>query len=103
MLGTRPIFSVLDVEEGRKLLEAVINEYISRELVSRPELLPLKNDTQLLDSGILDSLALLKLVMFMEQEFQVEVVPEELVPENFATIETIANYIRTAKSRAREI
>ena len=42
-------------------MESVINDYISREIVQDPALLPLSNDTSLLEGGILDSLSLLRL------------------------------------------
>lgn len=76
-------------------MESVINDYISSELVYRPELLPLSNDTPLLEAGILDSLSLLKLTLFLEERFGVEVAPDELIPENFETVEAICGYIRT--------
>lgn len=75
-------------------MESVINAYISRELVSRLECLPLKNDTPLLESGILDSLALLGLLVFIEEEFGVLIQDFELLPENFTTVDTICAYIR---------
>jgi len=74
-------------------METVINEYISRELVSKPELLPLENDSSLLESGILDSIAVLKLVFFLEEQFGVAVAAEDLVPENFETVNTICAYL----------
>lgn len=73
-------------------MESVVNDYISRELVSDPMLLPLKNDTALLEAGILDSLSVLKLVLYLEQQFGVVV--GELLPENFDTIDAICAYIR---------
>ncbi len=76
-------------------IETVIKEYISKEIVSNPELASISNDTQLLVSGILDSLSLLKLVLFLEKHFNVLVGPEELVPENFATINAIRGYIQS--------
>lgn len=76
-------------------MESIINEYISRELVNQPDLLPLRNDTQLLTSGILDSLYLLKLVLFLEEQFGVVVAPEDLIPEHFGTVEAICAYLRT--------
>ena len=38
-------------------MESLINDYISREFVQDPALLPLANDTSLLETGILDSLS----------------------------------------------
>jgi len=75
-------------------VESVINDYISRELVSKPELLPLKNDTPLLETDTLDSLSVLRLVLFLEQQFGIVVAPEELIPENFETVEAICAYLR---------
>jgi acyl carrier protein len=74
-------------------MESRLKDYISRELVGRPELLPLKNDTPLLETGILDSLALLRLLVFLEQEFNVQVDDFELIPDNFNTIDAICIYI----------
>lgn len=76
-------------------MESEIKTYISSELVGKPELLPLKDDSLLLESGILDSLSVLKLVLFLEQQFGIVVAPEELIPENFETVDAICAYIRT--------
>ena len=75
-------------------VESVINDYISRELVQDRALLPLANDTSLLDSGILDSLSLLRLVVFLEERFQIMVGEADLLPENFASVDTICAYLR---------
>jgi len=60
----------------------------------------LKDSDMLLESGILDSLGVLDLVGFLEQEFSVTVVDDELVPENFQTVERIVAFIerRTARN-----
>lgn len=76
-------------------MESMIKDYISRELVGRPELLPLQNDTPLLETGILDSLALLRLLVFLEDNFGAQVDDFDLIPENFNTIDAICNYVRS--------
>jgi acyl carrier protein len=53
----------------------------------------LQDSDALLESGILDSLGVLDLVHFIEQEFSIAVVDEELVPENFQTIDRIVAFI----------
>jgi acyl carrier protein len=47
----------------------------------------------LLESGILDSMGVLELVTFVEQEFGVTVSDEELVPENFQSIRLLADFV----------
>jgi acyl carrier protein len=75
-------------------MESVINDYISREIVQDQALLPLSNDTSLLEGGILDSLSLLRLVVFLEEQFNITVGEADLLPENFDNVNTICAYLR---------
>jgi acyl carrier protein len=75
-------------------VEAVINDYISRELVQDQALLPLDNETSLLKTGVLDSLSLLRLVVFVQDKFGVVVDDTDLVPEHFDSVDAICSYLR---------
>lgn len=75
-------------------MESAITEFISKELVSDPAVLPLAPDTSLVESGVLDSLGMLKLVMFLEQRFGIQVDPSEVVPDHFDTVTAICSYVR---------
>jgi acyl carrier protein len=75
-------------------VETVINDYISRELVQDPALLPLADGTSLLETRILDSLSLLKLVLFVEERFGVAMGDTGLLPENFSSVNAICAYVR---------
>ena len=57
-------------------------------------------DTALLEKGILDSLGILDVVSFLESEFSLVFVDEELVPENFQTLGTLTAFVlkKTGKS-----
>jgi acyl carrier protein len=76
-------------------VEAVINDYISRELVQDASLLPLGNTTSLLETGVLDSLSLLRLVVFIQERFDIVVDDVDLVPENFDSVDAICAYLRS--------
>jgi acyl carrier protein len=76
-------------------LEAIINDYISKELVQDPALLPLADDTSLLETGVLDSLSLLKLMLFVQERFGIAVDDVDLVPENFDSVDAICRYLRS--------
>jgi acyl carrier protein len=80
-------------------VEAVINDYISRELVQDAALLPLANATSLLDTGVLDSLSLLRLVLFVQHRFGILVDDVDLVPEHFASVDAICVYLRSGAGR----
>ena len=83
-------------------METVINDYISRELVQDPVLLPLADETPLLESGILDSLTLLRLVVFLEERFGITMGDADLLPENFASVNTICAYLRAREPGKQE-
>jgi acyl carrier protein len=80
-------------------MESVINDYISREIVQDRALLPLSNEESLLEGGILDSLSLLRLVVFLEEHFKVTVGEADLLPENFENVNTICAYLRSQEPR----
>jgi acyl carrier protein len=46
---------------------------------------PITTETELLDGGVLDSVGILNLVSFLEEQFGFTVPFEEFVPENFKT------------------
>ena len=83
-------------------MENVINDYISREIVQDPAILPLSNDTSLLKGGILDSLSLLRLVVFLQDRFQLTVDETDLLPENFDSVDAICAYLRAREPGRRE-
>ncbi len=75
-------------------MESAINDFISRELVQDPSLLPLADTTSLLETGIIDSLGLLRLVMFIQERFGITVDDTDLVPEHFDSVNSIGAYLR---------
>ena len=83
-------------------METVINDYISREFVQDPALLPLANETSLMESGILDSLTLLRLVVFLEERFGITMGDADLLPQNFASVNAICAYLRAREPGKQE-
>ena len=63
-----------------------LQSYFAREQGAK-ELGP---DDGLLSSGLLDSLAIVKLLSYLEDEFDVEIDDADFDPENFETIRSIA-------------
>ena len=72
-----------------------LREYIQKEIAKGREL---TDDESLLDGGILDSLAIVKLVAYIEDEFDVEVPDSDFDPDNFESISAIAKLIERARS-----
>lgn len=51
------------------------------------------NADNLLESGIIDSLGILDLVSFLEQEFAIAVADDELLPENFESVDRLSCFV----------
>lgn len=54
----------------------------------------IRTDTDLLEDGILDSVGVLDVVAFIEQEFAVAVQDDDLVPENFRSVASLTEFVR---------
>ncbi len=50
-------------------------------------------DTKLVEDKIFDSLSMISLISEISNEFDIEISPVDIVPENFATVETLYNMI----------
>ena len=74
-------------------IEKTIREYITAEL-SWDSGAELRNDTQLIDGGVIDSIGLFRLVSFLEEQFEIRVAEDELLAENFETPGRIAEYVK---------
>ena len=70
--------------------------FIRRELAQGRSDVDIERDS-LVESGIIDSLGIMKLVDFIEKEFRVKIGDADLVPENFETIEDITKLLAAKK------
>lgn len=77
--------------------ETDIEHLILNELLSGKGRTKIDSDESLITSGILDSLALLRLIVLIERVFGVIVGDGELVPENFETINRIQAFLEKKK------
>ena len=81
-------------------IKETLVEFISKELVTDHEMENLDENEPLLESGIIDSLAIMKLLAFIEEEFKLKVLDHELMPENFDTIASILKLIEKKQNSA---
>lgn len=50
-------------------------------------------DEDLLEQGIIDSLGIMKLIIFIEETFGITIADEEIVPENFQTLNSMVKFV----------
>lgn len=62
----------------------------------------LENMTSLLGEGIIDSTGVLELITFLEEEFDIEVDDDELVPDNLDSINNITAFLQRKTNNNNE-
>jgi acyl carrier protein len=76
-----------------------LKHYIATEIMYADDD-ALSEDEPLLGSGIIDSLGIMRLVSYIEEEFGVEVPEDQLVPEHFRTVTALAQFVDRLQHRA---
>jgi len=79
-------------------VKAQIRQFIAENFLFNPlskggDGFDLSDDASFLDEGVVDSTGTLELVMFVEDTFGIEVVDHEIEPENFDSVNKLADYI----------
>jgi acyl carrier protein len=75
-----------------------VKDFIMSEFLPGEDPAELTAETPLISAGILDSIATLKLVMFMEDKFGVAFAPHEVDKENLDTLARIGRLLATKLS-----
>jgi acyl carrier protein len=70
-----------------------LRDFIITKVVFKRDPSILKDTDALIGTGIIDSLGLIKLTLFIEAEFDVKVNRDQMTPENFYSLETIVDLI----------
>jgi acyl carrier protein len=60
----------------------------------------LKDDTLLFEKGIIDSTGILELVAYLEETLNVTVKDDELVQDNFSSLNSIENYLKSKNNHS---
>ena len=76
----------------------IIKNFIIRDIVTDAQKVNLSYEDSLIEAGVIDSLGIMKMLAFLGDEFQVTIEDEDVIPENFETINAISSYIEKKKS-----
>jgi acyl carrier protein len=80
-------------------VEVQIRHYILENFLFTSDEKKLKNTDSFLEEGIVDSTGILELLMFIEEAFGFEVEDEELLPDNFDSVERLTRYVESKAVR----
>lgn len=76
---------------------ALLKQFIAYELVGRRDLV-LNDDDDLLLSGLVDSLGVVRLIAYIEDDLRISVPAGDVTIENFGTVAAIADYLATQQA-----
>ncbi len=75
-------------------IQTKIRDYVAKNLLFSDDGFRYDDDASFLEEGIVDSMGVLELVLFIEEQFGVTIEDTELTPDNFDSVNKLANYIQ---------
>ena len=79
-------------------IKAIIRTFILNEFLPGEDPAELTDTTALVTTGILDSIAVLKVMTFLEERFGISIKPREAVVGNLNTISDIVRLVTSKKA-----
>ncbi len=79
-------------------IEEQVRTYIAQNILFSANGFPYPDTASFLENGIVDSMNVLEIVMFVEEKFGIKVEDAEIIPENFDSVAQLASYIRKKQS-----
>lgn len=75
-------------------IEKDVREFIADNFILDEDAEEIDRDESLTQNGVLDSMGVLELIMFIEERFDVKVPDEDTLPENLDSVGRISEYVR---------
>lgn len=82
----------LTQQTGSEETFAIISHFICKDILQQ-EGLTIRGDSPIIEDGYLTSLQTVQLIMFLEEQFQIEIPPEEVTEENFRDLNSITRLV----------
>ena len=79
----------MDILSNKELIRKFILQKIAKKAIQ----MNVNDQDNLITTGVIDSLAVMQLVAFIEESFSIKVKDEDIVPENFESIEVISAFV----------
>ncbi len=75
-----------------------VREYVIENLLMGDEEADFSDKQSFLDTGLVDSTGILEIINFLEDEYEIEIEDDEMVPENLDSVENIAAFVERKKN-----
>ena len=71
-------------------------QFIQNDLIDDDQ--PISSDEDLLTTGLIDSVRVMRLVNFVGEAFTIEIPPEDMTIDHFISVDAISAYVESRKS-----
>lgn len=85
---------------GNDKTEEAIREFLAENFILDQQGGRLDASESLTGLGVLDSMGVLELIMFIEEEFNIKVPDEDTLPENLDSVAGLVSYIERRRNEA---
>ena len=79
-------------------LETQIREFLTDNMLFGDDSLQYSDTDSLIGTGIIDSIAVLELVLFTQETYGISVEDHEIIPDHFDSITNLSGFIRKKKN-----
>jgi acyl carrier protein len=81
-------------------VEQQVRSYILENFLFTNDAAALVNGDSFLEKGIIDSTGVLEMIYFLEEQFEIKVADQEMIPENLDSVDNIVRYVSNKQSGA---
>lgn len=81
-------------------LKMRITEFIHKNFLMSSGAIKFTNDDSFMEKGIIDSTGVLEMVNFIQQNFNIKITDEDLVPENLDSVNKIISFVQKKQNNA---
>ena len=76
-----------------EIIREQLRDFIWRSFLASDATLTVEDDASLLAEGIVDETGILELVLFLEETYGIQVAEDDLTPEHFDSVNSMASYV----------
>lgn len=81
-----------------KSIEEMVRQHIAENILFSSKGYPYSDDASFLENGIIDSMNVMELVMFLEEQLGIKIEDTEIVPDNFDSVSRLAAFAQRKQS-----
>ncbi len=81
-------------------IEEKLRKYIAENILFSTTGYPYADNASFLENGIIDSMNVMELVMFVEDRFGIRVEDNEIIPDHFDSVGQIAGFVRNKQNHS---